>query len=67
MIRDNGPGLNSTADQKAPGTGKGLQIIDEMLDLFYQLEGIKIYYALEDLSLKESKRQGTEVVIAVPG
>ena len=67
MIRDNGPGLNSETKNHAPGTGKGLQIIDEMLSLFHQLEGIRITYILEDISLKDPYHQGTLTTITIPG
>ena len=66
LIRDNGPGLNSKPKKQPPGTGKGLQIIDEMIDLFYQLEKVRINYTLEDLSLKYIDRKGTEVIITIP-
>ena len=67
LIRDNGPGFHSKTDKKEPVTGKGLEIIDEMIDLFNQLEGILIKYSIEDLSLQDPNRQGTEVLITIPG
>ena len=66
LIRDNGPGLNSKAKKQAPGTGRGLQIIDEMIDLFFQLEGIHINFTIEDLSIKDPNLHGTEVIINTP-
>ena len=67
LIKDNGPGLNSKTEDRAPGTGKGLQIIDELIHLFNQLEGVRIKYTLEDISQKDPKRQGTEALITIPG
>jgi two-component sensor histidine kinase len=66
-IRDNGPGLNSKTDSKVLSTGKGLKIIDEMIDLFYQLEGSKITYTLEDISTRDPAKQGTLARITIPG
>jgi hypothetical protein len=67
MIRDNGPGLNSNIRSQAPaGTGKGLQIIDEMIDLFYQLEGVRIKYTLEDISQNDTDLHGTVACINIP-
>jgi len=66
MIRDNGPGLNSETSANDPGTGKGFQIIDEMIKLFHQLEGVRIKYSVEDLSEKDPDLHGTEVIITVP-
>ena len=67
IIKDNGPGLHSKTGNKAPGTGKGIQIIDEMIRLFHQLEGIRINYTIEDISLKDPTRRGTEAIIIIPG
>ena len=64
-IRDNGPGLNSKTDSKVLSTGKGLKIIDEMIDLFYQLEGVRIRYSVEDRSGKDPDLPGTEVFITI--
>jgi len=66
LIRDNGPGLHSKTENRAHGTGKGIQIIDEMIALFSQLEGVRIKYTLENISLKDSNRQGTEALITIP-
>ncbi|MFO7670116.1 MAG: histidine kinase [Bacteroidales bacterium] len=66
LIRDNGPGLNSKTGIGVHSTGKGLKIVDEMLALFHQLEGIKITYTLEDISLKDPNRQGTLTSITIP-
>jgi hypothetical protein len=66
LIRDNGPGLNSKTATGVHSTGKGLKIVDEMLALFHQLEGIKITYTLEDISLKDPNRQGTLTSITIP-
>ncbi|MFO7933861.1 MAG: hypothetical protein R6U78_07250 [Bacteroidales bacterium] len=48
------------------GTGKGLQIIDELIALFYQLEGLKIEYILRDLSSEGDEDRGTETLIIIP-
>lgn len=65
LIRDNGPGYNSESKNKAAGTGKGLRIVDEMLNLFYQLEGGRISYRLEDNSGRNLDQNGTQVLITI--
>ena len=67
LIRDNGPGHHSNNNKLEPGIDKGLQIIDEMIGLFNQLEGILIKYSIEDLSLRDTNRLGTEAIITIPG
>ena len=64
-IRDNGPGVNHKTETRI-GTGKGLQIIDELIALFYQLEGLKIEYTLRDLLSEGDEDRGTETLIIIP-
>jgi hypothetical protein len=66
MIRDNGPGLGSKTHKQLPSTGKGLQIVDEMVYLFYQLAGVRIGYHLTNNSEEDQDQKGTEVLIAIP-
>ncbi|MBP1669522.1 MAG: hypothetical protein H6Q21_1888, partial [Bacteroidetes bacterium] len=49
VITDNGPGLNGTGKIPVAGTGKGLEIVDEMIQLYYSLKKVKITYVLEDV------------------
>ena len=49
VITDNGPGLNGTSKTPVAGTGKGLEIVDEMIQLYYSLKKVKITYVLEDV------------------
>lgn len=64
-IRDNGPGLNNQNDTRN-GTGKGMQIIDEMIALFFELEGKKISYTMRDLASDNQESTGTETFIVIP-
>jgi len=49
VIADNGPGLKGTGKTPVTGTGKGLEILDEMIKLYYGLKKVKITYRLEDV------------------
>lgn len=64
-IRDNGPGLHHKTETRN-GTGKGIQIIDELVALFQKLEGMRITYQLKDLSSEGHDERGTEVLISIP-
>lgn len=49
-ITDNGPGLHSARMNETAGTGKGLEIVNEMIALYYSLTKVKIQYHLDELS-----------------
>jgi sensor histidine kinase YesM len=62
IIEDNGPGINSKISTNK-GTGKGLGIITELIDLYYKLEKVKITYSLQNIIRKENVTNGTRVLI----
>lgn len=59
-IIDNGIGRTSAGELRNNSTGKGLRIIDQIIDLYYKLENKKISYEIFD-----REKQGTEVVVTV--
>jgi hypothetical protein len=65
IIVDNGNGVDSQ-DYSTKGTGKGLAIVKEMIDLFYRLENIKITFDLENVQGDENIIIGTKVTIKIP-
>lgn len=65
QVEDNGPGFNS--DSKIiKGTGKGLSILDELIELYYKLEKIRITYSLKNVEIGSKSKTGTIAVINIP-
>lgn len=64
IIEDNGPGLElqSTSNE---GTGKGLIILNELIELYYKLEKVKITYTLQNISGSETTVEGTRAIIKI--
>ncbi len=60
LIYDNGIGRKKADEINSSGTGKGLIILNEILDLYYSIDKIKITYSIAD------PNEGTEVRITVP-
>jgi len=65
-IKDNGIGRTKAKEINSFGTGKGLEIMNQILDLYYTLEKVKINYNFEDLRSKDDESEGTEVLIKIP-
>jgi hypothetical protein len=65
-IIDNGPGIIATKKDPTIGTGKGLEIVDEMIQLYYNLKKVKITYSLENVMEKEVC-PGARVEISILG
>jgi LytS/YehU family sensor histidine kinase len=64
MVEDNGPGLESqSASDK--GTGKGLIILDELSELYYKLERVKITHTLQNISGPGNTVVGTRAIIEI--
>ncbi len=61
-IKDNGIGRGEANKKKTSGTGKGLKIMDQVLELYKDLKGVTIAYKIEDLS-----SGGMGVLIRIPG
>ncbi len=65
VIEDNGPGLESSG-ATGKGTGKGLLILNELIELYYRLEKVKISYTLQNITGQADTITGTRAVIEVP-
>jgi two-component sensor histidine kinase len=65
LIEDNGPGLESSGSSDR-GTGKGLLILNELIELYYKLEKVKITYILQNITRQDNSISGTRAVIEVP-
>ena len=65
LVEDNGLGLESshTGDK---GTGKGLLILNELIELYYKLEKVKITYMLQNITSPDSTITGTRAIIELP-
>ena len=64
IIEDNGPGLESQS-ASIKSTGKGLFILNELIELFYKLEKVKITYTLQNISRSETTVEGTRAIIKI--
>ena len=62
IIEDNGPGLDSQTES-SKGTGKGLMILNELIELYYKLEKVKITYTLQNISGSGNDVAGTRAII----
>lgn len=61
-VEDNGPGLNKN-EKSSSGTGKGLTILDELIDLYFRLEKSKIKYSIQNIYGEAGKVIGTRALI----
>jgi hypothetical protein len=64
-VEDNGPGLELNGSIPK-GTGKGLNILTELIELYFKLENVKIAYSLENIIGKSNKVAGTKALILIP-
>jgi sensor histidine kinase YesM len=64
-IEDNGPGIYNKTTGKS-GTGKGLLILNELIELYRQLERINITYVLENNINSEGRTSGTRAIVEIP-
>ncbi len=65
-IDDNGVGREKAKTLSPFSTGKGLKVLDQILDLYQNLENIKITYSINDKFDKSRNPLGTEVSIRIP-
>lgn len=63
-IEDNGPGLQNSG-KDSYGTGKGILILKELIDLYYRLEKVKINYLLENITDAKNVVAGTRAIVEV--
>jgi hypothetical protein len=66
LISDNGIGREKARQYSLMSTGKGLEIVNESLKIYFILKKIKIYYTITDLYKNDGKPCGTRVNIIVP-
>lgn len=64
-IEDNGIGREKAKELSSFSTGKGLKIIDEILELYYKLYRINISHEIIDLR-DNGKPSGTLIKIKIP-
>ncbi|MCF6268177.1 MAG: histidine kinase [Melioribacteraceae bacterium] len=65
-IRDNGIGRAKAKELSIISTGKGLSIMNQILELYLNLEKVQITYKIIDLFDNENNSIGTEVCIDIP-
>lgn len=65
-IRDNGIGRKLAKEYSKLSTGKGLRILDNMLELYFNLRKSKITYQLTDLYMDDGQPDGTLATIIIP-
>ena len=64
-VEDNGAGLDSI-NSSTKSTGKGLIILNELIELYYKLEKVKITYKLQNITEQVGIVSGTRVTIEIP-
>ncbi len=65
-IKDNGIGRINAKKHSEFSTGKGLKILDQVIDLYYGLRKIRISYEITDLYDNLDNPIGTNVRITIP-
>ena len=66
IVEDNGVGRKKAAEYAISDTGKGLGIIDQIIELYKKLYGTQIQYQIFDLFDRDNSPQGTKVEILIP-
>ncbi len=64
-IEDNGIGRVKAKDESKGSTGKGMEIIDQIIDLYKKLHHSTVSYKFEDLYDENKSATGTKVIINV--
>jgi hypothetical protein len=64
-IEDNGIGRKKAKEMGTTGTGKGLNIVDQIIEMHKKLSNQHISYNIEDLHFPDSENFGTRVVIEI--
>ncbi len=65
-VEDNGIGRKRAKEMKTFGTGKGLNIMNNIFLLYYKLHKVKISQTINDLLDKDGNPAGTKVEIIIP-
>ncbi len=66
ILSDNGIGREKAKQYSSMSTGKGLQIVNDALNLYFKLKKVKIVYEISDLYNNNGEPAGTKVKINVP-
>lgn len=62
-IEDNGIGRAKAKTNSTASTGKGIEIVDQIIDLYQKLNNTKVEYQVLDLEKEKGIPYGTRVVI----
>jgi|WetSurMetagenome_2_1015567.scaffolds.fasta_scaffold01952_5 hypothetical protein len=65
IVSDNGPGINMS-ESTSGNTGRGLSIVNEMIELYFRLEKSRITYILENVMDTGNAVAGTRALIEIP-
>jgi len=65
-ISDNGVGREKAREYSSMSTGKGMEILDETLKLYFTLNHVKITYKISDLYRENGESAGTKAEITIP-
>ncbi len=66
IITDNGIGREKAKEYSSMSTGKGLEIVNQTLELYFKLKNVKIEYKIDDLYSGKGEPNGTRVTITIP-
>jgi hypothetical protein len=66
VIEDNGIGRKKAMQTDQHSTGKGLQIMDQFLDLYHKITGLIVHSRIIDLYTANGEPAGTRVIIHIP-
>ncbi len=64
-VEDNGPGITQEMEA-TEGTGKGLKLVNELTELYYRLEKIRITTTLENITQTNLIVRGSRAIIILP-
>ncbi len=65
-IKDNGGGRKESAQAGSTSTGKGVEMMNNLYDLYYKITNRKITGEIVDLYDDEEKSAGTSVIVTIP-
>ncbi len=66
FITDNGIGRTKAKQYSLMSTGKGIEIIKQTLNLYFQLKQVRIEYNISDIYDEQKNAAGTRVEITIP-
>jgi len=66
VIEDNGIGREKAGKSTTSSIGKGLQIMDQFLELYHKITGIRVESEIIDLFSDKGEPVGTRVMVRIP-